>query len=62
MKKLLTFFEENKSELNISYITFKKYLFDNLKKYDGIIKIVENKQRKSYFILDEENFLRIFKA
>lgn len=62
MKKLLQFFNERQAEIGVSYKTFKKYLTENLEKYDEALKIVDNKERKTYFVTDENKFLEIFKA
>lgn len=62
MKKLLQFFNEQQEEIGVSYLTFKKYMLNNIDSFKGVLKIVENKKRKSYYILDEEKFLKIFKA
>ncbi len=62
MKKLLQFFNERQNEIGVSYKTFKKYLTENLEKYDEALKIIDNKERKTYFVTDENKFLEIFKA
>lgn len=62
MKKLLQFFRENRDEFGISYQTFKKYLLNNLDKFNNSIKVVNNVKRKSYFVTDEKKFLEIFRA
>lgn len=62
MKKLLSFYRENEKDIDVAYKTFKKYIFDNIDKFEDCIKIVNNVQRKSYYITDEEQFLRIFKS
>lgn len=62
MKKLLQFFNEQQEEIGVSYLTFKKYMLNNIDNFKGVLKIVENKKRKSYYILDEERFLEIFRA
>ena len=62
MKKLIIFFNENKTEFSVSYLTFKKYLFENIEKFESCLKIVNNPKRKSYFVTDEKKFLEIFKA
>ncbi len=62
MKKLLYFFNEQKNDIGVSYATFKKYMLNNIDKFQGVLKVVENDKRKSYYVLDEEEFLKIFKA
>lgn len=62
MEKLSQFYNENKEAIGVSYLTFKKYIFENIKKYENTLKIVDNSKRKSYFVTDKENFLKIFKA
>jgi hypothetical protein len=62
LEKLSQFYDKNKKTVGVSYLTFKKYIFENIENYKDCIKIVDNTKRKSYFVTDEENFLRIFKA
>lgn len=62
MQKMLQFYEKNKEIFGVSYLTFKKYIFENKSKYEEVMKIVENEKRKSYFITDEKKFIEIFKA
>jgi len=61
MEKLSKFYREHKGEIGVSYLTFKKYIFENLEKYNEVFKIIDNDKRKTYYVTNKSDFLRIFK-
>ncbi len=62
MIKLTVFYNRNKESIGVTYQTFKKYILQDTEKYKESLKIVQNAKNKAFYVIDEERFLRDFKA
>jgi len=60
MKKLTTFYNQNKEKIGVSYQTMKKYILSDTKKYEDSIKIVNNTKQKTYYVTDDQKLLKSF--